>query len=61
MSRTLKVYCDQLAERVQETWEDSVRFDFTQQLAVADNEDLRGNLQMHLDYMRQGVYNYGRH
>ena len=61
MTRTLERYCNQLADRLQETWEDSVRVDFSQQLAVADNEDLRGNLQMHLDYMRDGVYNYGRH
>ena len=61
MSRTLERYCIKLADRLQETWEESVRIDFSQQLAAADNEDLRGNLQMHLDYMRQGVYNYGRH
>jgi len=61
MSRTLEYYCNKLAARVQETWEDSVRLDYTQQLAVADNEDLRGNLQMHLDYMSEGCYDYGRH
>ena len=61
MTRTLERYCNKLADRLQETWEESVRLDFTQQLAVAEDEDLRGNLQMHLDYMREGVYNYGRH
>ena len=61
MTRTLERYCNQLADRLQETWEDSVRQDFTQQLAKAVDEDLRGNLQQHLDYQAQGVYNYGRH
>ena len=56
----LERYSNKLARLVQLSWEDAVRNDFTLQLKDADNEDLKGNLQMHLDYQRRGVYNYGR-
>ena len=61
MTHRLLHYTTQLANKVQETWEDSVRADYSKQLHKADNDDLRANLQMHLDYMQQGVYDYGRH
>ena len=60
MTDSLLIYANQLAKRVQSTWEDGVRCNYRQQLDAADNDDLRGNLQMHLDYMKQGVYDYRR-
>ena len=56
----LERYSNKLARLVQLSWEDAVRNDFSLQLKRADSEDLRGNLQMHLDYQQQRVYNYGR-
>ena len=56
----LERYSKKLARLVQLSWEDAVRNDFSLQLKNADNEDLKGNLQMHLDYQKQRVYNYGR-
>jgi hypothetical protein len=61
MTNRLLHFANQLADKVQETWEDSVRTDYRNQLHKADNDDLRGNLQMHLRYMQEGVYDYGRH
>ena len=57
----LERYATQLANKLQITWEESVRLDFTRQLRDATEEDLRGNLQMHLEYQREGTYDYGRH
>ena len=61
MTNRLLHFANQLADRVQGTWEDSVRVDYNNQLHKAEDEDLRGNLQMHLNYMQEGVYDYGRH
>ena len=57
----LELYATQLAHKLQLSWEDFVRQDYENQLRSAKEEDLRGNLQMHLDYQRDGVYDYGRH
>lgn len=57
----LEKYANQLAQKVQASWEDSVRCDFQTQLSKADNDSRRRNLQMNVDYQKQGVFDYGRH
>ena len=61
MNPNLENYTERLANILQQRWESSVREDFRIQLSKAKDSDLRGNLQMHLDYQEQGTYDYGRH
>lgn len=56
----LERYTMKLAARVQRTWEEQVRKYYSDQLKDAKAADLRDNLNMHLEYQREGVYNYGR-
>lgn len=56
----LERYTMKLAARVQRTWEEEVRNYYADQLKTAKDADLKSNLNMHLEYQREGVYNYGR-
>ena len=60
MTKRLLHFTEQLAARIQATWEDHVREDYWKQLYKASDIDLRDNLQMHLDNMKKGVYDFRR-
>mgnify|MGYP000339054251 CR=1 FL=1 len=54
-------YSNQLAVKIQQTWEESVRLDFLKQLREAEDEILRMDLLTNINYQREGLYDYGRH
>lgn len=57
----VEIYATQLAQKLQQTWEDYVRQDYESQLRNAKEEDLRRNLQTIIDYQRDGLWDYRRH
>jgi hypothetical protein len=59
--RDLEQYAHVLAYRLQQSWEDDVKAQYRQQLDNALDEDLRGNLQMHVLRQHSGQYDFGRH
>lgn len=56
----LEQYVHVLAYRVQQTWENNVRLEYATQLKEADNDALKGNLEMHVIRQHAGQFNYGR-
>ena len=60
MSHDLLNYTNQLARKVQSTWEDSVRADYTKRLQTATSSEQRDNLREQLHNIHEGQFDFGR-